>query len=155
MRILCCGNRHRGDDAAGLLVADRLREVGIAAEILNGEVTEIMEAWSGSDSVVMVDAVVTGALPGTVHVWDGRSLKVRSISPSSSHGLGVGEAIELGRALGRLPGKLQVYGIEGTQFAAAADVSPEVERAVGEVARRIAVLVGAEPATDPQTRSMP
>jgi len=152
MRILCCGNRHRGDDAAGLLVADRLWELGIAAEILDGEVAEILEAWSGTDSVVLVDAVVTGARPGTVHAWDGRKLKARSISPASSHGLGVGEAIELARALGRLPRNLQVYGIEGRQFAAGAGVSPEVEQAAAEVARQIAALAAARHQADSKAR---
>ena len=154
MRILCCGNRHRGDDAAGLLVAARLRELGLAAETLNGEVTEIMEAWSGAESVVLVDAVVTGARPGTVHAWDAARLNARSISPASSHGLGVGEAIELGRALGRLPRKTKIYGIEGARFAAEAAVSPEVEGAAAEVARQIAALAAAEPATDARTRPM-
>ena len=142
MQILCCGNRHRGDDAAGPLVADRLQELGITAQILNGEATEIMEAWSGADSVVLVDAVMTGASPGTIHVWNGDDLSLRNISSASTHGLGVGEAIELGRALGRLPGKLQVYGIEGTQFAAGTSASPAVEQAAAEMARRIADLVG-------------
>jgi hydrogenase maturation protease len=147
MQILCCGNRHRGDDAAGLLVADRLREWGIAAEILDGEATEIMEAWDGADSAVLVDAVVTGKRPGTVHAWDGGNLKACSTSSASSHGLGVGEAIELARALGRLPSKIRIYGIEGRQFTAGAGVSPEVEAAVEVVARAIAQVAGADPAT--------
>lgn len=147
MRILCCGNRHRGDDAAGLLVADRLRAWGIAAEILDGEATEIMEAWDGADSVVLVDAVVTGKRPGSVHAWDGRNLRAYSNSSASSHGLGVGEAIELARALGRLPSKIWIFGIEGRQFTAGAGVSPEVEAAVEVVARAIAHLAGADPAT--------
>ncbi len=145
MRVICCGNRQRGDDAAGLLVADRLRGVGVEAEIRNGEVSELMEAWSGVDSVVLVDAVVTGKPAGTVQVWDGRKVAVRSISPASTHGLGVGEAIELARTLGRLPKMLQVYGIEGRQFVPGASVSHEVESAAEEVARQIAALAGAFP----------
>jgi len=145
MQILCCGNRHRGDDAAGLLVADRLREWGIAVEMLDGEATELMEAWGSADSVVLVDAVVTGKRPGTVHAWDGRNLKACSTSSASSHGLGVGEAIELARALGRLPSKIQIHGIEGRQFTVGAGVSPEVEAAVEVVARAIAQLAGTEP----------
>lgn len=147
MQILCCGNRHRGDDAAGLLVADRLREWGIAAETLEGEATEIMDAWAGADSVVLVDAVVSGKRPGTAHAWDGRNLKACSASSASSHGLGVGEAIELARALGRLPNRIQIYGIEGRQFTVGAGVSPEVEAAVEVVARAIAQLIAAEPPT--------
>ena len=140
MRILCCGNRCRGDDAAGLLVADRLRELGLAAQTLSGEVTEVMEAWRGAESVILVDAVVTGARAGTVHAWDGRDLKACVRSSASTHGLGVGEAIELGRTLGQLPAKIRIYGIEATQFAPGTTASPEVEQAAEAVAREIACL---------------
>jgi len=145
MPVICCGNRQRGDDAAGLLVADRLRGLGIEAEIRTGEPSELMDAWSGADSVFLVDAVVTGRPAGTVQVWDGRKVTARNLSPASTHGLGVGEAIELARILGRLPKALQVYGIEGRQFAQGASVSREVECAAEEVARQIAALVGAFP----------
>ena len=54
-------------------------------------------------------------------------------SRGSTHALGVAEAIELGRALGRLPRRLLVFGIEGGSFDAGAGLSPEVERAVGQL----------------------
>jgi len=99
-----------------------------------------MEAWSGAESVILVDAVVTGGPPGTVHAWDGRDLKACRTFSASTHGLGVGEAIELGRTLGQLPAKIQIYGIEATQVAPGTTASPEVEQAAGAVAREIARL---------------
>jgi hypothetical protein len=38
--------------------------------------------------------------------------------------------------MGKLPPSLVVYGIEGKNFAAGVGLSSEVEKAVGEVARR-------------------
>jgi hydrogenase maturation protease len=52
----------------------------------------------------------------------------------STHALGVAEAIELARALGRLPARLEVYAIEGARFTAGAGLSPAVEQAVGKLA---------------------
>jgi hydrogenase maturation protease len=138
MLILGCGNRQRGDDAAGILVAERLRTLGIAAEVCAGEPSELMEAWSSADDVMVIDAVVAGAPVGSVHVWDGRHPPQFATAKRSTHGFGVAEAIELGRALDRLPARLRVYGIEGKNFEVGRAVSPEVQRAVEEVVHRIA-----------------
>jgi hydrogenase maturation protease len=117
---------------------EQLRALGVAAEVCGGEPAELMEAWGGEDDVILIDAVVTGAAPGAVHVWDGQHLPAFATSASSTHGLGVAQAIELARALDRLPARLRVYGIEGKEFAIGSAVSPEVERAVEDVVRRIA-----------------
>ena len=53
---------------------------------------------------------------------------------SSTHAFGVADAVELARALGRLPGRLDVYAIEGASFTAGDSLSPEVERAVDDLA---------------------
>ena len=61
MLIIGCGNRDRGDDGAGILVAERLRELGIEANTRSGEAVDLIEAWKSADDVIVVDAVVTGA----------------------------------------------------------------------------------------------
>jgi len=140
--ILGCGNRQRGDDAAGILAAERLGALGIAAEVCAGEASELMDAWSGADDVIVIDAVVSGAPAGTVHLWDGQHPPAFATSAGSTHGLGVVQAIELARALGCLPTRLRVYGIEGRRFEIGSEVSPEVERAIEQVVRRIAAGPG-------------
>lgn len=137
MLIIGCGNRERGDDAAGILVAERLRALAIHADIRAGEASELMKAWRDAAEVIVIDCVVSGATPGTVHVWDGQHPIGFGRSSGSTHGLGVGEAIELSRALGCLPERLRVYGIEGKRFEIGSEVSPEVERAVEAVVQRI------------------
>jgi hydrogenase maturation protease len=138
MRIIGCGNRERGDDAAGVLVAERLRELGVEAETLTGEALALIEAWRGAKNVIVVDAVATGSPAGTVQVWEGRPPVLPGRVSTSTHGFGVAEAIELARTVDRLPQRLRVYGIEGRRFDPGSDVSPEVKRAVEEVARQIA-----------------
>jgi hydrogenase maturation protease len=48
------------------------------------------------------------------------------------------EAVQLARALGRLPGRLLVIGIEGKRFDSGAGLSPEVERAAERLADELA-----------------
>jgi len=141
MRIICCGNRDRGDDGAALLVAERLRELGIDAQIQAGEPLALIEAWSAVHEVIVVDAVFTGAAVGTVQVWDEQLPSAWISAPASTHGLGVMEAIKLAQVLHRLPSLLRVYGIEGKHFAPGTDVSPEVQQAVEKVVQKIAAEV--------------
>ena len=44
------------------------------------------------------------------------------------------DAVELARSLDRLPGRLDVYAIEGASFVAGDSLSPSVERAVAALA---------------------
>jgi hydrogenase maturation protease len=144
MLIIACGNRQRSDDGAGILVAERLRKLGIEADTRTGEGADLIEAWKNADDVIVVDAVVTGAPVGTVQAWDGLQLRSSRGTNASTHGFGVAEAIELARLLNRLPNRLRVYGIEVRQFEAGAEISPEVQRAVEEVVRRIIADVSAD-----------
>src|ERR1022692_3964722 len=137
MLIIGCGNRERSDDGAGILVAERLRELGIEADTRIGDAADLIEAWKGAEDVIVVDAVVTGAPVGTVQAWDGRQPLTTIRATASTHGLRVAEAIELAHVLDRLPARLRVYGVEGRRFEPGSGISPEVQRAVEEVVQRI------------------
>ena len=135
MKVIGLGNDWRGDDGAGPEAARRL-----GGDVLSGEPVGLVEALAGADEVVLVDALSSGASPGTVHVFEAGSepLPVRLFGSSSTLALGLAEAVELARALGRLPRRVLVYGIEGAGFDYGHGLSPEVERAVGRVVEEVA-----------------
>ena len=142
--IVGCGNTDRSDDAAGILVARRLRARGFQAVEHTGDGLALIELWHGFDDVVLVDAMLSGATPGSVRVWDPVAQPLCSQNwRSSSHAFGPAEAIELARVIGRLPDQIRVYGIEGANFEPGAEPSSEVLGAVDQVERRIAGAVSA------------
>lgn len=145
IRILCCGSAVRGDDAAGVLAAERLRQLAIPAEICWGEASALMEAWAGAEDVILIDAVTTGSTVGTVHVWDARDTSVPNYSNASTHGFGVGQAIELARALGRLPQRLRIFGIEAAAFELGSTACVPVKQAAEKVAEQVAQLARSSP----------
>jgi hydrogenase maturation protease len=49
----------------------------------------------------------------------------------------VGEAIELARALRRLPARVLVYGVEGVRFDAGSGLSEQVQAIVGALAEAV------------------
>jgi len=137
-QIIGCGNRNRMDDAAGALVAERLRRMGIAAEIQDGGAFELIASWERQEHVILIDAVVTGSPCGTIHVWEGTPPRLPRTQQISSHGFGLAEALRLGKALHCLPEHITVYGIEGGEFGVGDNISPEVLAAVTRVADLIA-----------------
>jgi hydrogenase maturation protease len=137
MLVIGCGNPDRGDDGAGTLVAQQLRQCGVDACVYAGETLGLLDLWEHADEVILVDAVVTGAPAGSIHVWDARRTSLPAKTPDSTHWLGVAEAIELARSLNRLPCRLEVYGIEGHCFDLGTGVSLEIQHAADKVVRRI------------------
>jgi hydrogenase maturation protease len=138
------GNPLRGDDAAGLLAARALSargEDGVEVRELEGEPIDLIETWEGAEAVVVADAVASGGEPGAVHRVDAAAGRLpAALAGPSTHALGLAEAVELGRALGRLPRRLVVYGIEGARFEAGA----EPGEAVREAAERVAAAAAEE-----------
>ena len=142
MRVLVigCGNPDRGDDAAGILVVRRLRERGVCVREHSGDGLALIDVWSQAEYVILIDTIVTGAVPGTISGFLGaEAVLVRSAS-TSSHSFDVASAIELARALDRLPGALKIYGIEGCAF----ELGTQPQTAVLDAVERVAKLVLAE-----------
>ncbi|MBC8288254.1 MAG: hydrogenase maturation protease [Nitrospinae bacterium] len=134
MLIIGIGNLYRCDDAVGILIARKLKDIEsdrIKVLEQSGEGTSLMEAWKGYDHVWIIDAVSSGALLGSIHRLDASKESIPSKYFScSSHNFGVAEAIELARTLGQLPEQLQLYGVEGKNFQPGEILSPEVEQAM-------------------------
>jgi hydrogenase maturation protease len=147
--LIGLGNDLRGDDAAGLLVAREARERehrGIEILESGGEPVDLLDAWEAAEAVVVADAVTAGAEPGAVQRLDaGAGPLPAPFAAPSTHFLGLAEAVELGRALGRLPPKLTVFGIEGADFAAGAEPTPAVLAAVAAVATAAIAELGGGP----------
>jgi hydrogenase maturation protease len=145
LRVVGLGNALRGDDAVGLAVARRLRELVPDGDVVeeSGEPAALLDALGGGCDVAVVDAVSAGGTPGAVHRFDVSDGALPLTAGPSTHGLGLAEAIELGRALGRLPARLVVYGIEGQGWETGAPLTPEVARAAEAIVAELRALLEA------------
>jgi hydrogenase maturation protease len=135
------GNDHRSDDAVGLVVARRIAAAGIPGLVVRtvcGDATAVMEAWSGAEAAILVDAVAPAAGPGSIVRIDAASEPLPiGLSASSTHAFGVTEAVELARALGELPHRLVVFGVEARDVSMGTQLSPEVAGAVDDACARV------------------
>ena len=155
------GNALRGDDGIGLVLA---RSVGafsprrFTVRECTGEPAALLEQWSGLDAAMLFDAVQSGGPPGAVFRVDVTENPLPdAFKQTSTHGFGVAEAVELSRALGVLPARLVVYGVEAFSFDHGAEITPEVAAAIPEVvgmaARDAANWTGEQFPPDPETDS--
>ncbi|WP_019594566.1 hydrogenase maturation protease [Thioalkalivibrio sp. ALM2T] len=135
--VIGIGNPWRGDDGVGHAVVAALAGTpGLTTAACSGEPAELMELWQGHDPVILVDAIVTGAAPGTLHRLDARDPLPRG-ARYSSHGIGLAEAVELARALDAFPPTLIVHGIEPAHLEDGTGLSPQAIDAIPKSARRI------------------
>jgi hydrogenase maturation protease len=137
--VIGVGNDLRGDDAAGWETVRRLvPSPSLVVHEHGGDAPGLIGLWGPDDDVVVVDAVVSSDPAGAIVEIDALATPLPAdVSWATTHGAGVAEGIELARALGLLPRNLVLIGISAKEFELGAPMNPEVERAVGEIVRRL------------------
>ena len=143
--VVGLGAPDRGDDAIGGVIAHVIDEWHSSAVrvVTREDPTALVQLWDGFETVVVVDAVMSGAEPGTVVVRDvgaqGEQLPTAAWAASGrggSHAFGLAGAVELARALGTLPPHVAVVGVEAGTFA----LGPMSDAVVASIPRAAAAV---------------
>ena len=119
VRIIGVGSPF-GQDQLGWQAAEALLAANLTGRFPVGFVTitssdrpgaALLAQMRGADCVLIIDALQSGATPGTIRCLEQQAL---ADDPGlvSSHDFGVSAALELGQVLGDLPGYVRVLGIE-------------------------------------------
>ncbi|KYF79831.1 hydrogenase expression/formation protein hupD [Sorangium cellulosum] len=150
-RIIGLGQRAAGDDAAGLAVLEALRRRAppAGAELVEArDASALVSLLQTPAKVVIVDAVLASP-PGEVLDLSPSDLAAGAPVPVSTHGLGVGQAIELARlaAPDRLSPDIRIVGVSigRPRRPRASDelgLSPEVTEAVPRAVARVLSFLG-------------
>jgi hydrogenase maturation protease len=139
--IIGVGNEYRRDDGAGAEVARRIDKLNLPqVQVLlhSGEGASLLEHFCEADLIIIIDASQSESSSGTVHFFDaGNSPIPSAFFNYSTHAFSVAEAVELARALNKLPTRLLIYGIEGVDFSAGIGLTDAVQASVERVVERI------------------
>jgi hydrogenase maturation protease len=146
--VLGLGNILLSDDGVGPAVLGQLADSSFSA---NGEVEfvdggtqglALLGHLSGRRALIIIDALQTGAPPGTVHRLTLPEL--RELSPgraSSGHESNAGELLAAAELLDELPDRLFLVGVEPEKIATGLGLSAPVQRALPAALDQVACLL--------------
>ncbi len=145
--VIGVGSPDSGDDAVGPAVARSLaRRAPAGVDVLvHEDPADLALLWRGRAVTVVVDALRSGAAPGTVRTMTisadaGSPAPWPSDRPRGTHDFGVTWAVDLARSLGTLPDVLHLVGIEGVTFGAGERMTEAVRAAIPVAAERTLAL---------------
>jgi hydrogenase maturation protease len=147
IKVIGIGQSLRGDDGAGVAAVRYWNDTyqlnsgrgDIQVELAELAGIGLLELLEGAKCAILVDAVKSGATPGTIHQLSEGQVESFGTTAGSAHGWGVAETLSLGRMLSHsnLPEKIFLLGIEAVQLTLGDELSPEVQNALPEAARMI------------------
>jgi hydrogenase maturation protease len=138
--ILGIGNPVLGDDAVGIVVANKLKEKNLKnvdVETANTIGLEIINIISDYDRVFVVDAIKIGnGKAGEIHKFDPENL--RQTMRHSVHDIDLSTMLKTGEKLGIKMPEIIIYGVEVSSTNRFSEVlSKDVRNAVPKIAEKI------------------
>ncbi len=145
--VLGLGNPILGDDGVGLRVAAALRRLSLPEGVVVEEDywggLRLMERMIGFQRAVIIDAIQSGAPPGTIHLLQPGALPTQR--SASAHDVNLLTALEVGRAAGAtLPENEDIHlvAIEAADVLSfSEDLSPAVEAALPQAVQTVLNLL--------------
>jgi hydrogenase maturation protease len=130
---------HHGDDQAGWLIIDSLRERGYPSDrlIRARHPAELLDTIDARQSLVMCDACVGSGSIGAVRHWRWPVDRVAYQRPNSTHNLSLGDVLDLGRRIECLPNAIDIWTVEGANWSPGESASTEIVLAARGVADAI------------------
>ena len=143
VRIVGVGNPYRGDDGVGPYVLAGLAHALPEANLIisDGEVSGLLTVFESCSELILVDAMdgsATGVPAGTlVHLDGNDEALAESGLRTSTHAMGVAQAIALARSLNSLPEMLTVTAIAGESFSPGEGLSAAVGLAADRLIQQL------------------
>lgn len=130
--VIALGSPMGSDDAAALLAAERLRARGLDVFDAGRPGPGLLDLLDPARPVLVLDVVRRGVAPGEIVTLPLEALASAALPGDgvSSHGVGLGDALRLARALGRALPRGVFLGLGGASFGPGDALSPAVEAAL-------------------------
>lgn len=141
-KVIAIGNDLYGDDGVGNAVLNVLEQIPEMKdiELIDGatDALGLIDHFSGTDHVIIVDAAQMGEDPGTVKVFDKEEVKLKiKMDNLSVHGISLAETFEIAQAVDSLPKKITIIGIEPKNIGISQELSDVVMQSIPEIVSNI------------------
>lgn len=154
LSIVGVGNEIMGDDGVGPTVVRRLEDSELAANddvsLVNAGTTGFfaLEALSGAAFAIVIDAIETGAEPGTIHEYRCVEGSFESTPPDMTmHDISFTEALSAGRDVYDFPDEIRILGVEPDRLEPGTELSETVEAAAEELIQMLPTIARTTDAT--------
>jgi hydrogenase maturation protease len=141
--VIGIGNVLMGDDGAGVRVLELLsplpKDVTVI-ELATGGMA-LLHKFDGLDRAVIADAVDFRGSPGEVRIFRPDEVKSVKTVGYSLHDLDILKVLELAESMGTLPKQVFIAAIQPACLEMGEGLSPEVEKALPELASQIIALL--------------
>ena len=144
IRVIGCGGAV-GDDALAAEVIRRLRaclapDPRVELHVVAGG-QDILDLLDARGTLLLIDAVSSGAPPGTIHRLEWPDERLKTLRPGTTHDLRPAEALRLAAALGRLPERVVIFGLEAGDLSPRNELSEAVTTVLPELVARIGEFI--------------
>lgn len=143
--VLGVGNPLMGDDGIGVELAHRLleRDYGPLVHVEEGGTLgmALLPLLEDADTVILLDAVKTGAPPGTLVTRSRDELPRHFSHVLSPHQIGMKEVLGAAQLCGTLPRALTLVGVEAQHTDFCRPMSAEVREAVPQALELVETLI--------------
>ena len=142
IKVIAVGNDLYGDDGIGNAVLQVLEQIPDMKDIklIDGatDALGLIDHFSETDHVIIVDAAQMGEKPGTVKVFSKEEVKLKiKMDHLSVHGISLAETFDIAQMVDSLPKNITIIGIEPKNIGISESLSDVVTQAIPEVVSNI------------------
>lgn len=144
--VVGIGSTIRRDDGIGIRAARQYKERCSSRLVdvieLGTAGLSLLDFVEGYDRLIILDAIITGSPPGTLHELRGDDV-AKSVHLSVGHESDLPTSLQLGELLTRrMPRHVVVFAVEADDIQTfSEELSPEVQKAIPEVLARVEKVV--------------
>jgi hydrogenase maturation protease len=132
--VLGIGNTMLKDEGIGVRVAEKMMEMSLPpeVEVMDGGIKglDLLYYIEGRKKVIVVDAVMAGAPPGTLFRFTDNDLAAKKGIMRSAHGIDFSDVIAVARFSGTKPAEVIFLGIEPYDLSVSMELSPKIEEMI-------------------------
>jgi len=139
--VLGIGNILLKDEGVGVKVIEHLKEYNLPKEVelIDGgtATASLFPIFAETDYLIVIDAVKGKMSPGTIYRIGLNDLMPPKRASISLHDLGLLEALDMAKKIGKSPKSVVIFGIEPKEINWGMELSPEINRKLPQIARLV------------------
>ena len=139
--VLGIGNILLKDEGIGVRAIEHLKEYDLPkqVELIDGgtATASLFPIFAETDHLIIIDAVKGKMPPGTIYRLGSNDLMPPKGASISLHDLGLLEALDMAKKIGKAPKSVVIFGIEPKEINWGMELSPEINKKLPQIARLV------------------